>query len=83
MEKLCFSLMMKLFHLSNMNLQDLLIFHAMTRIGFSFSQEDGGISKRKLLGTLMETRKELEEEERGELVRHVQLLHKESLGVNP
>ena len=57
MDKLLLSLMKKLFHLSNRNLQDLLIFHVMTRIRFSFLKKMGGISKRKLLGKLEENYK--------------------------
>ena len=73
MEKLLLSLMMKLFHISNRNLQDPIVFHAMTRIRFSFLKKMGGISQRKLL-------RKLEEEEEK---KHVQLLHKKALGVNP
>ena len=36
------------------NLQDPIVFHAMTRIRFSFLKKMGGISKRKLLRKLEE-----------------------------
>ena len=60
MENLRLSLMMKLFHVSNRNLQDLIVFHAMTRIRFYFLKKMGEISKRKLL---MKLEEKLEEEE--------------------
>ena len=51
----------------------------MTRIRFSFLKKMGGISKRKK--AFKETRRELEEGR--EEKEHVQLLHKQGLGVNP
>ena len=73
MEKLRLSLMMKLFHVSNRNLQDLLIFHY-DPYQILFSQEDGWDLQEK---ALKETRRELEEEEEK---MHVQLLHNKGLG---
>ena len=61
--------MMKHFHKPNRNLQDPIVFHAMTCIRFSFLKKMGGISKRKFLRKLEE---KLEEEEEK---RDVQLLH--------
>ena len=68
MEKLFISLMMKLFHVSNRNLQDLLIFHAMTRLKSLFSRKIVESPSEKLTRNSRETRRETRRKKRGEVV---------------
>ena len=81
MEKLISFFYEELFYKSNQNLQDPIVFQAMTRLRSLSSRRWWELQEKNLLELLEKNPEEKLEEREGR--EHVQLLHKGDFGVNP